>query len=94
MALNTAPNSTNPIVAKKGKEDKIELAFKAKRANIFTQGVDLERQAFSIRHTQKNEQHTKLICKFNIFLHFGLVLLIFLFSKCYFTKLYFCFVKW
>ncbi len=65
-ALNTQPNSSaahHQSIVKKGKEDKIELAFKAKRANIFTHGVDLERQAFTIRRNPKSENHAKLICK-------------------------------
>lgn len=64
--INNAPNSSNPPpAAKKGvsKEDKIELAFKAKRANIFTVGVDLERPAFNISKTNKSEAHSKLIRK-------------------------------
>jgi hypothetical protein len=66
-AINSAPNSSNPPPPPRkagGKEDKIELAFKAKRANIFTVGVDLERPAFTITKTRKTEPHTKLICMF------------------------------
>jgi hypothetical protein len=66
-AINSAPNSSNPPPPPRkagGKEDKIELAFKAKRANIFTVGVDLERPAFTISKTRKSEPHTKLICMF------------------------------
>jgi hypothetical protein len=64
-AINNNPNSSSTTQAKKagGKEDKIELAFKAKRANVFTQGVDLERPAFNIKRTQKSESVSKIICK-------------------------------
>ena len=75
--LNNNPNSTSTSAAtstganaaskQKGKEDKIELAFKAKRANVFTEGVDLEsREAFVQKRIPKNAQQTKLICKSNM----------------------------
>jgi cGMP-dependent protein kinase len=57
----TANNNRSSAAARKGKEDKIELAFKAKRANIFTEGVDLGRNAFSIKHIPKNAKQTQLI---------------------------------
>lgn len=62
----TANNNRSSAAARKGKEDKIELAFKAKRANIFTEGVDLGRNAFSIKHIPKNAKQTQLICKLSI----------------------------
>ena len=43
------------------KEDKIELAFKAKRANIFTEGVDFSREAFSQKNVQKTDKQKHLI---------------------------------
>lgn len=58
----TASNRSS-AATRKGKEDKIELAFKAKRANIFTEGVDLGRNAFSVKHIPKNAKQTQLICK-------------------------------
>ena len=45
------------------KEDKVELAFKVKRANIFTEGVDLGREAFVQKRIPKTEKMQKLICK-------------------------------
>lgn len=43
------------------KEDKIELAFKAKRANIFTEGVDFSREAFSQKNVNKTDKQKHLI---------------------------------
>ena len=43
------------------KEDKIELAFKVKRANIFTEGVDFGRDAFCVKKIPKTEKQSKLI---------------------------------
>ncbi len=73
--LNNNPSSTgnaaggaNAAAAagkQKGKEDKIELAFKAKRANVFTEGVDLNRHAFVKRTIPKNPAQTKTICEFD-----------------------------
>lgn len=45
------------------KEDKIELAFKVKRANIFTEGVDLGREAFVQKRIPKTEKMMKVISK-------------------------------
>ena len=69
-ASNTAAaaNNANSAAKAKGKEDKIELAFKAKRANVFTEGVDLEsRAAFVQKRIPKNPQQTKVISKFSYF---------------------------
>jgi len=43
------------------KEDKIELAFKVKRANIFTEGVDLGREAYVQKRIPKTEKQLKII---------------------------------
>lgn len=56
-----AQNSSTGGAAKK--EDKIELAFKAKRANVFTEGIDFERRAFSIKRVPKNAKQTQQIRK-------------------------------
>ncbi len=71
--INNNPSSTSNNGAagannaggkqQKGKEDKIELAFKAKRANIFTEGVDLNRNAFVKRAIPKTPAQAKTICK-------------------------------
>lgn len=45
------------------KEDKIELAFKVKRANIFTEGVDLGREAYVQKRIPKTEKQLKIISK-------------------------------
>lgn len=81
----TAGNNRASAAVRKGKEDKIELAFKAKRANVFTEGVDLGRNAFSIKRLPKNAKQTQLICKsfptvFNIYsmtLFYTYILLLF-----------------
>lgn len=54
-------------VAGKNAENKVELAFKTKRANIFTEGVDLTegRQAFVQKRIPKSEKQSKAICKFS-----------------------------
>lgn len=59
-----AGNSASNAGKQKGKEDKIELAFKAKRANVFTEGVDLNRNAFVKRNVPKTPAQANAICKF------------------------------
>ena len=57
--------SENRSAARKGGEDKIELAFRAKRANIFTQGVDLGQEARDSRaqkRVPKSQQQAAKIC--------------------------------
>lgn len=57
--------SGNRSAARKGGEDKIELAFRAKRANIFTQGVDLGQEARDSRaqkRVPKSPQQAAKIC--------------------------------
>ena len=49
------------------KEDKIELAFKVKRANIFTEGVDLGRQAYVEKKIPKSSKQSKTICEYDVF---------------------------
>lgn len=61
-ASHTAPNSSNTGK----KEDKIELAFKVKRANIFTEGVDLGREAFVQKRIVKSEKQLKVISKLHV----------------------------
>ena len=58
-------NSSNSIIKESAakKEDKIELAFKVKRANIFTEGVDLGREAFVQKRIPKSEKMQKQIRK-------------------------------
>ena len=75
MGCCTSTDSSAPLNAKSPtsstakdigakKEDKIELAFKVKRANIFTEGVDLGREAFVQKRIPKNEKMMKVISKF------------------------------
>ena len=74
MGCCTSTDSSAPLNAKSGnstvkesgakREDKIELAFKVKRANIFTEGVDLGREAFVQKRIPKNEKMMKIISKF------------------------------
>jgi hypothetical protein len=68
--LNTgnANSNANNRQSKAGgqkKEDKIELAFKVKRANIFTESVDLGRQAYVEKKIPKSAKQTKAICESN-----------------------------
>jgi hypothetical protein len=69
LSSGNAANPTGNTSAgdKKGKEDKIELAFKAKRANVFTEGVDFGRKAFSLKTVPKNAKQTQTICKQNFY---------------------------
>jgi len=88
-ASHTSPNNAN--TAKK--EDKIELAFKVKRANIFTEGVDLGREAFVQKRIAKSEKQLKVISKFKyrLPLHISMLTqstLTFLFSGCDLVQLH------
>ena len=56
------------------KEDKIELAFKAKRANIFTEGVDFSREAFSQKKFPKTERQKHLISMIHNHTHSKLII--------------------
>ncbi len=65
-------NSSAKVVTKKAMEDRIELAFKAKRANVFAanaldQGGDDEeiapRSAFVEKVVPKTSKQNKIICK-------------------------------
>ncbi len=63
---NTANSSSVPKANTQGgknTENKVELAFKTKRANIFTEGVDLGRNAFVQKRIKKTEKQKKTICK-------------------------------
>lgn len=91
---NTNSNANNRQSKAGGgkKEDKIELAFKVKRANIFTEGVDLGRQAYVEKKISKTAKQSKLICKilqmFNHSKNYH-----FFISKYIVAKLYICFIK-
>jgi len=54
-------DKSQSIINSQKKEDKIELAFKAKRANIFTEGVDFSREAFSQKKVHKTDKQKHLI---------------------------------
>jgi hypothetical protein len=95
--ITSNSNNRSSAAVRKGKEDKIELAFKAKRANVFTEGVDLGRNAFSIKRVPKNAKQTQLIRKCPRLLicrcgPCGDPCLSFL-SVCHRSKLYFCVVE-
>jgi hypothetical protein len=46
------------------KEDKVELAFRVKRANIFTEGVDdYGRETYIQKKIPKSEKQQKIICE-------------------------------
>lgn len=62
-AKRTTNNAPSDSAAKK--EDKIELAFKVKRANIFTEGVDLGREAYVQKRIPKTEKMMKVISKWS-----------------------------
>jgi hypothetical protein len=53
-----------PSSALKKGEDKIELAFKAKRANVFVHGIDLQNDVFVLRNIPKPANQVKTISKF------------------------------
>ena len=67
---NTANSSAAPkkaSMAGRATESKVELAFKTKRANIFTEGVDFSeegRTAFVQKRIQKSDKQTKTISKY------------------------------
>lgn len=70
--LNTNKGNSGSSAAKDSgakKEDKIELAFKVKRANIFTEGVDLGREAYVQKRIPKTEKMMKIISKRDRNLH-------------------------
>eukprot|EP01038_Epipyxis_sp_PR26KG_P006283 gene6283-8651_t len=59
---NKNPSSTNDrATPKKAQEEKIDIAFKAKRANVFTEGIDFEREAFTQKKIEKNPKQIKII---------------------------------
>jgi hypothetical protein len=61
LVKNPAASSNSPK-ASGGKEDQIALAFKAKRANVFTQSVDIDtRRAFSAKNIPKTPKQETLI---------------------------------
>jgi len=59
--LINSPNSS--ANSKQRKEDKIELAFKAKRANVFTEAIDIGRGNFTLKKIFKSDAQGKTICK-------------------------------
>ena len=98
--LNSRAPSNAAVRDTAKKEDKIELAFKVKRANIFTEGVDLGREAFVQKRIPKTEKMMKVISKkdatnflfvYKLFTHISLIS--FYYSVCYHIKLYFCFIE-
>ena len=58
---NSNANNGQSKASGQKKEDKIELAFKVKRANIFTEGVDLGRSAYVEKKVPKTAKQTKTI---------------------------------
>jgi hypothetical protein len=60
----------------KGKEERMELAFKSKRAYVFTEGIDLDHNAFVKRTIPKDPTQTKTICKFSNYSFLKAVVLI------------------
>ncbi len=62
---NSNANNRQSKAGGQKKEDKIELAFKVKRANIFTESVDLGRQAYVEKKIPKSAKQTKAICETN-----------------------------
>lgn len=67
--LNPGSSSNESRLSKKSlstnnkREDNLELVFKVKRANIFTEGIDLGRQAFVEKKIPKSPKQSKLIRK-------------------------------
>ena len=91
--LNSRAPSNAAVRDTAKKEDKIELAFKVKRANIFTEGVVQKR-------IPKTEKMMKVISKkdttnfsfvYKLFTHISLIS--FYYSVCYYIKLYFRFIE-
>lgn len=72
--ISNAPTSTaNPAAqgasgkpaGTTAKEDQIALAFKAKRANVFSESVDVDtRRAFSARNIPKTPKQEQIIREF------------------------------
>eukprot|EP01031_Cornospumella_fuschlensis_P032489 gene32489-39281_t len=61
LTSNAAEGGGAAAVVKSKKEEKIELAFKAKRANVFNHGVDFGRDAFVFRKIPKSVDEMRLI---------------------------------
>ena len=62
---NTQQSSSSPLQAKQAKsadEAKMELVFKAKRANVFTQGVDVQ-AVHTPKSIPKNQLQNQTISK-------------------------------
>jgi hypothetical protein len=108
MGCCTSTDSSVPLNAKSQasttakdtatkKEDKIELAFKVKRANIFTEGVDLGREAYIQKRIPKSEKQMKVISKRKCGRGRGklssLIESLFYYSECYPVQLHFCIVE-
>eukprot|EP01039_Chlorochromonas_danica_P006161 gene6162-6789_t len=55
---NTSQGSS-PV--KSQREEKIELAFRAKRANVFNHGLDLQRETFIFKQVPKTAQQMKML---------------------------------
>lgn len=58
---NVPGRPTEQVVEIQNQERKIELAFKAKRQNVFTAGVDVSLQPPTERIVPKTEQQRQLI---------------------------------
>ncbi len=83
LVSNAAPvaSSTSSVnqtnAAGKGKaattkEDQIALAFKAKRANVFTESVDVNsRRAFSAKNIHKTPRQEQIISEWFILFYFN-----------------------
>jgi hypothetical protein len=64
--------STEQVIEIQDQERKIELAFKAKRQNVFTAGVDVSLQPPPEKIIHKSEDQRNLISKFSISSFFDL----------------------
>lgn len=55
----SASQTSSPV--KSQREEKIELAFRAKRANVFNHGLDLQRETFVFKQVPKTAQQMKML---------------------------------
>ena len=67
QTTNNPAKAGDRLSSKSAKEDQIALAFKAKRANVFTQSVDpAARREFKAKNFPKTPQQLNLIRKYTI----------------------------
>lgn len=94
-ASGNAATTTSATKNVAGKEDKIELAFKAKRANVFAEGMDDDlRRTYMPKKIAKNQKQAQTIRKISKFVLFRFFYLLRAFCRLGVgTKLYFCFFK-